>query len=121
MAEYIDKNIALSFPFANGEYDHDHANEHFIYGCETYKEWLETLPAADVRENTIRTQADRIRAMNDEELAQFFPCTASEFSCHPGATNEDCKKVGGWWRGCPQCWLDWLQSPADGGDWDATN
>jgi hypothetical protein len=60
------------------------------------------------------TNADRIRAMNDEELAQFFPCTASEFSCHPGATNEDCKKVGGWWRGCPQCWLDWLKSPAGG-------
>ena len=51
MTEYIDKNIALSFPFANGEYDYNHANEHFIYGCETYKEWLETLLTADVREN----------------------------------------------------------------------
>lgn len=35
-------------PFANGEYDHENANEHFIYGCETYKEWLEDLPTADV-------------------------------------------------------------------------
>lgn len=46
--EYISKSDALSFPFANGKYDHEHANEHFIYGCETYKEWLEGLPAADV-------------------------------------------------------------------------
>lgn len=48
MAEYIDRDLALSFPFANGEYDHEHANQHFIYGCETYKEWLEGLPIADV-------------------------------------------------------------------------
>ena len=50
MAEYIDRTAALSFPFANGEYDHEHANEHFIYGCETYKEWLEQLPVADMVE-----------------------------------------------------------------------
>lgn len=49
MIEYIDRTAALSFPFANGEYDHEHANKHFIYGCETYKEWLESLPAADVK------------------------------------------------------------------------
>ena len=50
MTEFIDKKTALSFPFANGQYDHQNANPHFIYGCETYKEWLETLPAADVVE-----------------------------------------------------------------------
>lgn len=47
--EYIEREIALSFPFANGKYDHENANEHFINGCETYKEWLETIPASDVR------------------------------------------------------------------------
>lgn len=50
MAEYINREQALSFPFANGHYDHKNANEHFIFGCETYKEWLETLPTADVVE-----------------------------------------------------------------------
>lgn len=49
MAEYIDRKTALSFPFANGKYDHEHANKHFIFGCESYKEWLETLPPADVQ------------------------------------------------------------------------
>ena len=47
MAEYIDKQVALSFPFANGKYDKVHANEDFILGCESYKEWLENLPAVD--------------------------------------------------------------------------
>lgn len=49
MEEYIKKDDALAFPFANGQYDHENADEHFIFGCETYKEWLEQIPAADVR------------------------------------------------------------------------
>lgn len=47
MAEYIDRETALSFPFANGQYDHENANEHFIFGCEAYKEWLEQLTVVD--------------------------------------------------------------------------
>lgn len=50
MADYIDRKTALSFPFANEQYDHENANENFIFGCETYKEWLENLPIADVQE-----------------------------------------------------------------------
>ena len=42
----ISRKTALSFPFANGKYDHEHANLDYILGCETYKEWLETLHAA---------------------------------------------------------------------------
>lgn len=49
MAEYIEREAALSFPFANGNYDKANADEHFINGCETYREWLENVPAADVR------------------------------------------------------------------------
>lgn len=50
MADYIDRKTALSFPFANEQYDHENANEDFILGCETYKEWLENLPVANVQE-----------------------------------------------------------------------
>lgn len=39
----------MAMPLANGQYDHEHANEHFILGLESYKEWLEYVPAADVR------------------------------------------------------------------------
>lgn len=44
----IDREKALSFPLANEEYDQEHANEYFIMGCETYKEWLENLPVIKV-------------------------------------------------------------------------
>ena len=53
MADYIDREQALSHPFANGKYDHEHANKDFIRGHESYKEWLEDLPTADVRENVL--------------------------------------------------------------------
>lgn len=49
MAECIKREDALEFPFANGIYDHEHANEHFIAGCESYREWIASIPAADVR------------------------------------------------------------------------
>lgn len=49
MDEFIPKEVALSFPFANGNYDYEHADEHFINGCESYREWLEKIPVADVK------------------------------------------------------------------------
>ena len=45
--ELISREAALSMPFANGQYDHENADELFIFGCETYKEWLEQLPPID--------------------------------------------------------------------------
>lgn len=48
MGAYIDRKQALSHPFANGKYDHEHANEHFILGFESYREWLEGLPTIDL-------------------------------------------------------------------------
>ena len=49
MDDYISRNAAMAMPLANGQYDHEHANEHFILGLESYKEWLEYVPAANVR------------------------------------------------------------------------
>lgn len=48
MGVYIDRKQALSHPFANGKYDHEHANEDFILGFESYREWLEGLPTIDL-------------------------------------------------------------------------
>ena len=58
----------------------------------------------------VATNADRIRAMSDEELAMFIE-------------RSDCPPHGNWIcdyenRDCIHCWLAWLQSPADGGDGD---
>ena len=48
MPTYIERETALSYPFANGQYDHKNANEHFIHGCESYKEYLEQLSTKDI-------------------------------------------------------------------------
>lgn len=50
MKKYIERELALSFPFANRMYDEENANIDFICGCETYKEYLESLPCLEVRE-----------------------------------------------------------------------
>lgn len=50
MAQFINRKVALSHPLANGKYDREHANEHFIAGFESYKEWIEGLPFVDMNE-----------------------------------------------------------------------
>ena len=53
MAEFINKDLAMSAEcatWATGKYAKENANEHFIRGLETYKEWLKNLPIADVAE-----------------------------------------------------------------------
>ena len=57
------------------------------------------------------TNADRIRAMSDEELANKL----CDDNCPPGYRDAlVCGKSG---FNCEECWLNWLQSPA-GGDVD---
>ena len=50
------------------------------------------------------TNADRIRAMSDEELAKIIE---HELGC---PVTGDCEKMS---RDCKACWLDWLQQPAE--------
>ena len=72
------------------------------YDCETYRRWNPPAP----------TSADRIRAMSDEELAEFFgtlPC------CPPG---EDLEELCFPLDSCEgiemkvKCWLKWLRQEA---------
>ncbi len=65
------------------------------------------------KQRKTQTNADKIRAMTDEEMAEFFPSTASEWACPPGATEANCKNVGGWFQGCPKCWLNWLKQEVE--------
>ena len=51
------------------------------------------------------TNADRIRAMCDDELADFMNRDIS--GCPPTG---DCNKAS---DDCKACWLDWLQKPAE--------
>lgn len=54
-----------------------------------------------------RTNADRIRAMSDEELAEFHSGPGVRYGCVPHATHGKCV------NDCTQCWLDWLRSPVE--------
>jgi hypothetical protein len=47
------------------------------------------------------TNADRIRAMTDEELAKF----EATLGCHPLASKDMCRGV----NQCSVCWLEWLK------------
>ena len=90
MAEYINRNTALSFPFANGHYDREHANEHFIYGCESYREWLEQIPAADV------VEAKRGKWLWDGEGYLCTNCCSPLYGC-------SLEIISGVFRHCPFC------------------
>lgn len=51
------------------------------------------------------TNADRIRSMSDEELAQWLLSQG----CKAHNTDEWCKKQ----RNCQACWLEWLKQECD--------
>lgn len=51
------------------------------------------------------TNADRIRAMSDEEIAKKLQYASG---C---PVNGDCIKMYG---DCKSCWLDWIRQPAEG-------
>ena len=59
------------------------------------------------------TNADRIRAMTDEELAEWIMRKPSirYFAVCPPGTGDDCPTSP-----CEQCWLDWLKSPVEVGN-----
>ena len=56
---------------------------------------------------TINTNADKIRAMSDEELAKVME---RMLGC---PITGDCKKMS---EDCNDCWLDWLRQPAEEDD-----
>ena len=54
----------------------------------------------------ITTNAERIRAMSDEELAIML-----NRMCPTMQTPQECNK---YWRvGCQCCWADWLKQPVE--------
>ena len=74
--------------------------DEFMYKGKTIREW------ADLIANP-KTNADRIRAMSDEELAEFLN---NQNFC---ARNFDCEKG---MRPCRECNLDWLRQEAEEGE-----
>ena len=60
-----------------------------------------------------KTNADRIRAMSDEELAEFL---YNVWKKQDTFSKEVCERCGDTDIGCqPNCWLDWLKQEAEDG------
>lgn len=56
------------------------------------------------------SNADRIRAMTDEELADFINDTEYGFIDRPGMCDVcDHHRI----KACCECWLEWLKREAD--------
>lgn len=64
----------------------------------------ETCVHHDHWQTTVQTNADRIRAMTDEELAEFL----AEYRCTHKAPH--CMEAN-----CAQCWLEWLRQETEEG------
>ena len=78
-----------------------------LYGCKV-KEYNAICPLTNMAKPITEykmTNADRIRAMSDEDLAELIDRETD--SCAPTG---DCEKMH---RYCKACWLDWLQQPAE--------
>ena len=74
-----------------------------LKGCYAYRRKCYTEDMCKCHEPP--TNADRIRAMTDDELADFMNRDIS--GCPPTG---DCNKAP---DDCKACWLDWLQQPAE--------
>lgn len=74
--------------------------------CDLYSEGGKYKVWCTLRECPSRTPsyADRIRAMTDEELAEFL----AEYRCTHKAPH--CMEAN-----CAQCWLEWLRQEAEEG------
>lgn len=80
--------------------------------CNNYRnDWCEKVidsPDPDIKRDCQhfweKTNADRIRAMSDEELAKIL---GDKCICPPIG---ECAKVSG---DCEKCWFEWLQQPAE--------
>lgn len=66
--------------------------------CNGYQNW----------ESDAMTNADRIRAMSDEELAKFFHDMIQDCGCNNVPCQQFCKAA----RNCELAWLNWLKKEA---------
>ena len=57
-----------------------------------------------------KTNADRIRAMTDEELAEFL----DDVQYREWEYRQENSREKGYFQSCVEGWLNWLQQPAEG-------
>lgn len=62
----------------------------------------DVIRCGDFEENIVQTNANRIRAMSDEELAEYFADIGTEVSNGISYSER------------PEEWLEWLKQPVEG-------
>lgn len=80
--------------------------EHDCNTCKYCNVWTYSDPCQECNSGNKwepQSNADRIRAMSDEELAEILP-NKSMWNCPP-----DIKEKGGCPGKCVSCWLNWLK------------
>ena len=96
---YWDKQIRKAKIYHSLTYAKDVVDAYEESNCKIVEVSLAIVPEA-------KTNADRIRAMSDEELASLFVkaplCRASE-------TKVDCRQT----KSCLECLTEWLKQPAE--------
>ena len=119
MAKYIKLEDLMKFPIRLDHYDKEHGSKDFIYGIETVLEYAENLPVIE-KGCVSMNNADKIRSMSDEELAEFLT-DINPTSC------QDCRFSHGWrcqpdrddysdFEKCKEGRKRWLQQPAEEAD-----
>lgn len=74
----------------------------------------DVIRCGDFEENLVQTNADRIRAMSDEELAVFLADEIPHGDCY--GCEFLCWKIskGNFANSCQNAWYGWLKQPAKG-------
>lgn len=74
--------------------------------CDRLKKWVgTTVCCSEWQPKKPQTNADRIRAMSDEELAGFLTEIRNALTCVLGA-DDRCSRPD---DPCVDCWIDWLK------------
>ena len=108
MKEFIEKLIGRLEELFCGEYDTEYIKKDEVLRTvnQLAEEYINT--STDTSTDTSTTNADRIRSMTDEELAEFI---SKYFSCEYECAVRD--KCGSDWD-CKRATIAWLQSEVEG-------
>ena len=93
---YWDKQLRKAKIYHSLTYAKDVVDAYEECNCKIVEVSLTIVPEA-------KTNADRIRAMSDEELAQFL----NTRGC-PSENHSNCFEMS-----CKHCWEKWLKQPAE--------
>lgn len=109
MKEFIEKLIGRLEEYPHGKYE-DEYGKGFSNGINVAIEEVNELADEYGKDTNVTTNADRIRSMTDEELAEFFE--KLEVVCDMCAFKVGCCNIVS--GNCKSGLLKWLQSEVEG-------